>query len=81
MNATLAPEHATTTGDPTVPDELSSPRSKLIYLYLTTVGGCTVDELRTSLGEKVISLYHILSSLVDRGLVERDGRTYRPIGA
>lgn len=60
-----------------VPAELSA-ESKLVYLYLHTTDGCHVDELQDRLGLKKISLYPVLESLTERGLVRRDGMTYLP---
>jgi DNA-binding IclR family transcriptional regulator len=59
-----------------LPTELDSAPSKLVYLYLRSVGDCTVDELQSSLDMKKISLYPLLDTLAKEGLVERDGETY-----
>ena len=58
-----------------LPAELSA-KSKLVYVYLHTADGCHVDELQENLGLKKISLYPVLKSLTERGLVRRDGMTY-----
>ena len=60
----------------TVPAELDSAASKLVYLYLGTAGECTVSDLQASLGMKKISLYPLLKSLSKQGLVDRDGERY-----
>ena len=56
-----------------VPDDLSSPRAKLVYLYLATHGAVTEDDLCEGLGMKRISLYSILKTLRKGGFVSRDG--------
>lgn len=61
-----------------MPDELSSPRAKLVYLALRTAPGLTVGELRASLEMPTLALYPTLELLIDRGLAERDGETYVP---
>lgn len=58
---------------------LRSPRAKLVYLGLEVTSGSTVGELRTSLGIPALALYPTLELLIDRGLVERHGRTYAPV--
>jgi predicted transcriptional regulator len=60
----------------TVPSELESPRAKLVYLFLSTHGEATVSELQSSLDMKKISLYSILSTLCERGLVDQDAESY-----
>jgi predicted transcriptional regulator len=72
----LAPQ--TEGAAPTIPADIDSPSSKLVYLYLRTRGECTVDELQSSLGMRKISLYPLLEGLATKGLVDRDGETYRP---
>lgn len=69
---------APTTTD-NLPDELESPQTKLVYLYLLTAGASTLSELRTSLGIKKITLLSVLDALTDRSLVTRDGSEYRPV--
>ena len=59
-----------------LPNELDSASSKLVYLYLRTAGGCTVDDLQSSLDMKKISLYPLLKTLSKQGLVDREGETY-----
>lgn len=63
---------------PSLPAELQSPRAKLVYLYLTTNGDATVSEMGESLGMKKLSLYSILKTLRDEGLVDCDGEQYVP---
>lgn len=57
-----------------LPPELESPRAKLVYLYLLE-GPASVDDLKTDLGLAKITLYGVLRTLRERGVVERcDGR-------
>ncbi|WP_246308043.1 helix-turn-helix domain-containing protein [Halorarum salinum] len=78
MQARSRPE-STRDAEPTmerVPAGLSSPRAKLVYLYLATHGAVTEDDLREGLGMKRISLYAILKTLRSGGFVTRDGDRY-----
>lgn len=59
-----------------VPAELSSPRAKLVYLYLATQGAVTEDDLCEGLEMKRLSLYSILKTLRRGGFVSRDGDRY-----
>lgn len=61
-----------------VPNDLASAESKLVYLFLTATGGATVEELHAALDIRKISLYPVLRTLTDRGVVTRDGSTYAP---
>lgn len=58
-----------------IPDELASPRAKLVYLYLTTARSATMDELQNGLGLPKMSLYTIVRTLRERELVKQDGET------
>ena len=60
-----------------IPTELDSTSSKLVYLYLRSAGECTVDDLQASLDMKKISLYPLLKSLSKKGLVDKSGETYQ----
>ncbi|MDS0294772.1 TrmB family transcriptional regulator [Halogeometricum luteum] len=62
---------------PTVPAELESPRAKLVYLFLSVRGESSVTDLQNGLEMKKISLYSILGTLSDRGLVHQDAERYR----
>ena len=59
-----------------VPAELSSPRAKLVYLYLATHGAVTEDDLCEGLDMKRLSLYSILKTLRQGEFVSRDGDRY-----
>ncbi|WP_435174472.1 helix-turn-helix domain-containing protein [Halorussus sp. AFM4] len=62
-----------TTSSRELPTELESPRAKLVYLYLRP-GAASIDDLQRDLGVEKITLYSILRTLRERGLVEkRDG--------
>lgn len=81
MATTHADHRETTTPDTEttpmthVPDAVSSPRAKLVYLYLATHGAVDEDALCEGLSMKRISLYSILKTLREAGHVEKvDGR-------
>ncbi|MGM0605908.1 MAG: helix-turn-helix domain-containing protein [Halobacteriota archaeon] len=59
-----------------VPAELCSARAKLVYLYLSTQGQATVSELQQGLAMRKLTLYGILRTLEERGLVTRDAERY-----
>ncbi|WP_129113362.1 helix-turn-helix domain-containing protein [Halegenticoccus tardaugens] len=59
-----------------IPGELRSPRAKLVYLYLSTHGAATITELQEGLRMKKLSLYSVLRTLRERGLVGRDAERY-----
>ncbi|MFB6132259.1 MAG: helix-turn-helix domain-containing protein [Halanaeroarchaeum sp.] len=55
-----------------LPGELESPRGKLIYLYLTQNDGSTISDLKQDLDLEALTLYPILNTLRERGLVRRE---------
>ncbi|WP_338742101.1 TrmB family transcriptional regulator [Haloplanus salilacus] len=61
-----------------VPDDLSAAESKLVYLFVATSGGATVDDLQSSLDIKRMCLFPVLETLSERGLIERTGDAYVP---
>lgn len=61
-----------------VPDDLTSAESKLVYLFLTARGGATIAELHDALDIRKISLFPVLRTLTERGVVAREGPTYLP---
>jgi DNA-binding MarR family transcriptional regulator len=76
-------QRTTATSSPTAPStrtqlppELRSPRAKLVYLYLSTHGDATIGQLQEGLDMKKITLYSILGTLRDRGVVERSGERF-----
>ncbi|WP_248518220.1 helix-turn-helix domain-containing protein [Salinarchaeum laminariae] len=62
--------------------EIESPTAKLVYLSLAEQGRASVAELQDRLGEPRITLYGVLDSLVETGVVEVDrdgsGSIYTP---
>ncbi|AGN02196.1 hypothetical protein L593_11255 [Salinarchaeum sp. Harcht-Bsk1] len=54
-----------------VPQQLESPRSKLLYLALAVTDGAKTSELRSALQMSSLSLYPVVADLRDAGLVER----------
>lgn len=64
-----------------VPSELSSDGTKLVYLYLQVSGSSTLEELNQSLEMKTISLLPILNTLLSKDLVDREDNYYLPTAA
>lgn len=65
-----------------LPGELQSPRGKLVYLYLLQTGGGTVADLRSGLDLDSLTLYSVLKTLRNRGLVQKESDrfvTVRPV--
>lgn len=61
--------------DVSIPDDLESPRAKLLYLYLVVRDGATADDACDALGIDKGSMLAVTSTLRERGHVERrDGR-------
>lgn len=56
-----------------LPNELSTARSKLVYLTLALEGEQTVDQLSGRLQLGVSELYPVLRVLRNQGLVRREG--------
>ncbi|MFD1634521.1 TrmB family transcriptional regulator [Haloplanus ruber] len=54
-----------------VPDDLTATDSKLVYLFVTVSDGVTVDDLQSTLDMRKISLFPVLDTLTDRGLIDR----------
>jgi DNA-binding MarR family transcriptional regulator len=65
--------------DDSLPQELDSPRAKLVFLYLSTRGEATIEALQDALHLEKITLYSILKTLDKRGLVRKEAGTYRPV--
>ena len=61
-----------------VPSDLSSDGTKLVYLYLQVSGESTLEELNQSLEMKSISLLPILNTLQSKELVDRQAEYYLP---
>ncbi len=64
-----------------VPSDLSSDGTKLVYLYLQVSGESTLKELNQSLEMKTISLLPILKTLQSKELVDRQDNYYLPTAA
>jgi DNA-binding MarR family transcriptional regulator len=62
----------------TVPTALTSPRTKLVYLYLVSAGETTVTELNEALDVSRLTLLPILRSLDAQGFVRRTEGGYAP---
>jgi predicted transcriptional regulator len=61
-----------------LPDALDSTCAKLVYLSLATAGGATVEELQSCLDVSSMTLFSVLSTLEDRGLVADEDGVYYP---
>ena len=61
-----------------VPEGLTAAESKLVYVFLAASDGATVEELDAALDMNKISLFPVLRTLTERGVVTRDGSTYVP---
>jgi len=53
-----------------LPDDLTAADSKLVYLFVAVSDGVTVDDLQTALDMKKISLFPVLDTLSEHGLIE-----------
>lgn len=62
-----------------LPDEIDSPRAKLVFLYLLVGDGKTLCDLHDALGIKKITLLSILGLLENRGLIDRADEHYVPV--
>jgi len=72
MNGRTDPPSSSASGTPSVPDDLSAPETKLVYLYLQTSDAPTVDELYRHLDLPKLSLFPVLDTLSERGLIDRE---------
>lgn len=55
----------------TIPDELTSPQAKLVYLSLLVADEAKATELQRMLGLPKLTLFAVLESLAANGLVRR----------
>lgn len=62
-----------------LPEGLSAPLEKLVYLYVRESGGASIYDLRDALGVPQLRLYPTIRSLASRQLVEHDGDHVRPV--
>lgn len=61
--------------DTELPTQLNSSGAKLIYLYLNRVGRATIEELQAALDLQKLTLYSLLRTLTNHGLVSQTGST------
>jgi len=59
-----------------LPSTMETTGPKLVYLYLQVVEETTIDDLAGTLGMKMLTLYPMLGTLKDEGLIEQDGETF-----
>ncbi|WP_114577022.1 MarR family transcriptional regulator [Saliphagus sp. LR7] len=59
-----------------LPETLTSPEAKLVYLYVDAAGGATVDDLNETLAMQKMSILSVLNSLSGEKLVEKSGSRY-----
>ncbi|AXR78587.1 MarR family transcriptional regulator [Natrarchaeobaculum sulfurireducens] len=62
-----------------IPDAIESPRAKLVYLYVTTRGETTAEQLRDDLGMRTGTTLTILRTLQERGYLERQDDRIVPL--
>ncbi|NHN41601.1 MarR family transcriptional regulator [Halorubellus sp. JP-L1] len=60
----------------TLPEDITSPRAKLVYLYLDVTEDATVEDLQSCLDMRKIDLFSVLNSLTGAGHVSLDDGTY-----
>ncbi len=60
----------------TVPDEINSSTSKLVYVYLKSVSYATLEQICESLSIKKLTLLPILNRLRKDGLVIKANQEY-----
>ncbi|MFB6105770.1 MAG: TrmB family transcriptional regulator [Halobacteriaceae archaeon] len=56
-----------------LPGGLESPTAKLVCLYLDAHGAATPGELASALEMRRLTLFGVLRTLTDRGVVAREG--------
>ncbi|GAB6862745.1 TrmB family transcriptional regulator [Haloplanus litoreus] len=54
-----------------IPDDLTAADTKLVYLFVTVSDGVTIGDLQSTLDIKKISLFPVLDTLSERGLIDR----------
>lgn len=59
-----------------LPDSLSSPRAKLVYYHIVNEGKATLESICDTLNLKKITTYPILSTLVEKGLLQKSKNHY-----
>ena len=59
-----------------VPDELTSPQAKLVYLSLLVTDEAKATDLQQMLGVSKLTIFAVLESLAARDLIQRTGDHY-----
>jgi len=59
-----------------LPKAVKSPRAKLVYYHILNKGKATLDQICETLNLKKITTYPVLSSLVEKGLLNKSGEMY-----
>lgn len=59
-----------------IPEQIQTPRAKLVYFALEVTGGASVPELQELCSLRKLTLLSILDSLSKQSLVEYDGSKY-----
>lgn len=72
----LTLEQTSDAAELTLPAEIDSTGSKLVYLYLHAAEEATIEEIQSSLHMKQLALFPYIETLTNQGLVERDGQHY-----
>jgi predicted transcriptional regulator len=62
-------------------EALDTPRAKLVYLALLQTEARTADDLSALLDLQKITLFDVLSTLDDKGLIEREGQRCAPVAS
>ncbi|ESS10742.1 MAG: hypothetical protein A07HR60_02761, partial [uncultured archaeon A07HR60] len=62
----------------TLPQQLRSPRAKLVYLYLKSKGKATISEMSEALGMKKLALFSVLKNLQRDELIDHSEGLYTP---
>lgn len=70
MSARTKPASRTDAAPPAIPETITASESKLVYLYLRTSDDPTVDELHRNLGVRKLTLFPVLDTLRERGLID-----------
>ena len=65
-----------TAGELAVPDELTSPQAKLVYLSVLVTDEAKATDLQQVLDLPKLTLFAVLESLVARGFIQRTGENY-----
>jgi len=77
MSQTVGVDHpAASVHTPELPQQINSPRGKLVYLYLHCFGETTLQQLEHRLQMKKISLFAVCGKLEDAGVIGRRGDRY-----